>query len=173
MLGGCRVHILRRDFQFFQQPKFKNLQLFVPNSKRLGAILSECTFSLKNHTSLGRLLQGRTTSMLHVERTRNEGSLQVQPWNAWGLVDAGSTGFPNNVTTSRGPWPSPRTRARRGVASATPDPSRIGQTSRIPMESNYCILFRTPSLDPTRIVTAPQPSLPNIKRGYGHLCNKR
>jgi hypothetical protein len=35
MLGGCRVQILRRDFQFFQQSKFKILQLFVPNNKRL------------------------------------------------------------------------------------------------------------------------------------------
>jgi hypothetical protein len=75
-------------------------------------------------------------------------------------VDAGSTGFRNDVTTSRGPWPDPQTGARRGVSSTTPNPSRIGQTSRIPMESNFCIYFRTPSLDPTRIVNAPQPSLP-------------
>jgi hypothetical protein len=160
MLGGCRVHILRRDFQFFQQPKFRTLQLFVLNSKRPGAILSECAFSSKKRTSLGRLLQDMTTSRLHVERTRNEGSLRVQPWNARGLVDAGPTWFPNNVTTSHGPWPDPRTGARRGVASTTPDPSRIGQTSRIPMESNFCIQFRTPSLDPTSIITAPKPSLP-------------
>ena len=75
-------------------------------------------------------------------------------------VDAGPTGFPNNVTMSRGPWPGPRTRTRRGVAPTTPNPNRIGQTNQIPMESNFCIYFRTPSLDPTRIVTTPQPSLP-------------
>jgi hypothetical protein len=54
-------------------------------------------------------------------------------------VDAGPTGFPNNVTASRGPWPGPQTGARRGVASTTPNPSIIGQTSRISMESNFYI----------------------------------
>ena len=37
-----------------------------------GATLSECTFSLKERTSLKRLLQDRTTSRLHVERTRTK-----------------------------------------------------------------------------------------------------
>ena len=32
MIGGCN----RRGFQFFEQLRFKTLQLFVPNSKRLG-----------------------------------------------------------------------------------------------------------------------------------------
>jgi hypothetical protein len=32
MLRGCRVHILRRDFQFFQL-EFETLQLFVPNKQ--------------------------------------------------------------------------------------------------------------------------------------------
>jgi hypothetical protein len=72
MLKGCRVQILRRVFQFFQQSKFKTLQLFVPNRKRLGATLSECTFSLKKCTSLERFLQDRTTSRLHFEKTRNK-----------------------------------------------------------------------------------------------------
>jgi hypothetical protein len=35
-LGGCRVHILRRDFLVLWLIIFKTLQLFVPNSKRLG-----------------------------------------------------------------------------------------------------------------------------------------
>jgi hypothetical protein len=35
-LRGCRVHILRKDFQVFQSEIFKTLQLFVLNSKRLG-----------------------------------------------------------------------------------------------------------------------------------------
>jgi hypothetical protein len=43
------------------------------------------------------------------------------------------------VTTSHGPWPDPQTRARRGVASTTPNLSRIGLTRWIPMESNFCI----------------------------------
>jgi hypothetical protein len=64
-------------------------------------------------------------------------------------------GSPNDVTTNRGPWPGPQTGARRGVASTTPNSSRIGQTSQIPMESNFYISFRTPSLNLTRIVTAP------------------
>jgi hypothetical protein len=54
-------------------------------------------------------------------------------------VDVGPIGFPNNVTTSRGPWPGPLNRSRRGVSSTTPNPSRMGQTSRIPMKSNFCI----------------------------------
>jgi hypothetical protein len=48
------------------------------------------------------------------------------------LVDAGPTGFLSDMTASRGPWPGPRTGARRGAASATLSPSRIGQTSRTP-----------------------------------------
>jgi hypothetical protein len=55
------------------------------------------------------------------------------------IVDTGPIGFPSNMTASRGPWLGPRTRARRGATSATPSPSRIGQTSRIPMESNFCV----------------------------------
>jgi hypothetical protein len=35
-LGGCRIHILRRDFLVLQLKIFKTLQLFVSNSKRLG-----------------------------------------------------------------------------------------------------------------------------------------
>jgi hypothetical protein len=41
-------------------------------------------------------------------------------------VDAGPTGFPNDMTTSHGPWPSLQTRARRGITSTTPNLSRIG-----------------------------------------------
>jgi hypothetical protein len=41
-------------------------------------------------------------------------------------VDAGPTGFPSNVTASRGPRTGPRTEAGGGAASVTPDPSRIG-----------------------------------------------
>jgi hypothetical protein len=52
-------------------------------------------------------------------------------------VDAGPTGFRSGMTTSRGPWPGPRTGARRGAASAIPNPSRIGQTSWISMKSNF------------------------------------
>jgi hypothetical protein len=55
------------------------------------------------------------------------------------VVDAGPIGFHSEVTTNRGPWPGPRAGARRGAASATPTPSRIGQTSRIPIESTFCI----------------------------------
>jgi hypothetical protein len=46
-----------------------------------------------------------------------------------GPVDVGPIGFPSDVTTNRGPWLGPRAEARRGAASATPTPSRIGQTS--------------------------------------------
>jgi hypothetical protein len=45
-------------------------------------------------------------------------------------VDAEPTRFPSDMTTSHGPWSSPRTEAGKGEATATPNPSRIGQTSR-------------------------------------------
>jgi hypothetical protein len=46
MLGGCRVHILGRVFQFFQS-KFKTLQLFIPNSKKLGGLHSVSALFLR------------------------------------------------------------------------------------------------------------------------------
>jgi hypothetical protein len=49
------------------------------------------------------------------------------------IVDVGPTGFSSDTTTSRGPWPGPRTEAEKGAATATPNPSRICQTSRIPI----------------------------------------
>jgi hypothetical protein len=55
------------------------------------------------------------------------------------VVDAGPTRFPSNVTINRGPWLGPQTEAGRGAVFATPDPSRIGQTNRIPIESTFCI----------------------------------
>jgi hypothetical protein len=55
------------------------------------------------------------------------------------VVDVGPTGFPSNVTIGRGPWTGPRIEARRGAASATLTSSRIGKTSRIPVESTFCI----------------------------------
>jgi hypothetical protein len=80
MLRGYRVHILRRDFQSFSTIKIQDPTTFLFQIERgSGARLSECAFSSKNHTSLGRLLQDRTTSRLHFERTQNEGSLRVQP----------------------------------------------------------------------------------------------
>jgi hypothetical protein len=48
-------------------------------------------------------------------------------------VDAGPTRFPCETTTSHGPWPGPRTEAGKGATTATPNPSRIGQTSRTPI----------------------------------------
>jgi hypothetical protein len=54
-------------------------------------------------------------------------------------VDAGPIGFPGDMTISHGPWPGPQMKARRGAMSATPNPSRIGHTSQIPMESNFYI----------------------------------
>jgi hypothetical protein len=37
-------------------------------------------------------------------------------------VDTGPTGFRNNTSMSRGPWPGPRAETRRDVASTTPNP---------------------------------------------------
>jgi hypothetical protein len=36
-LRGCRTHILMRDFLVLRLRIFKTLQLFIPNSKRLGS----------------------------------------------------------------------------------------------------------------------------------------
>ena len=44
MLGGCN----RGSFQFFEQLKFKTLQLFVPNSKRLGGYTQWVPFFQKS-----------------------------------------------------------------------------------------------------------------------------
>ena len=43
MLGGCNT----RGFQFFEQLRFKTLQLFVPNSKRLGGYTQWVHFFLR------------------------------------------------------------------------------------------------------------------------------
>jgi hypothetical protein len=61
----------------------------------------------------------------------------LQPWGFL-AVDAGPIGFSSNVTTSHGPWSSPWIEAGRGAASATPDLSRIGQTSWIPIKGTLC-----------------------------------
>jgi hypothetical protein len=108
-----------------------------------GATLSECTFSKKKCTSLRRLIQEKTTSRLLFERTRTRlvspsearetrrlSSLTVKRSRA---CRCGTHRFPSDMTTSRGLWPSPRTKAWRGVATATLNPSRIGQTSRTPI----------------------------------------
>jgi hypothetical protein len=54
-----------------------------------------------------------------------------------GAVDAGPTKSPSDVTMSRGHWSGPQTEAGRGTTIATLNPSRIGQTSRIPIEINF------------------------------------
>jgi hypothetical protein len=107
------------------------------------AILSEYIFSLKKHTSLRRLLQEKTTSRLLFERIRTRlvspsearetRRLSSSTIKCSGLVNTGPIGFPSDMTTSRGLWPSPQTETRRGAATAIPNPSRIGQTSRTPI----------------------------------------
>jgi hypothetical protein len=71
MLGGCRVHILRRDFQFFQQSKFKTLYFFVSNSKRLEGYTQRVRYArhVKDFFKTGQL-QGFTskepgTTLIH------------------------------------------------------------------------------------------------------------
>ena len=57
-LEGCN----RRGFQFFEQLRFKTLQLFVPNSKRLGGYTQWVHFFLrKSAHHLDRSLQDLTT----------------------------------------------------------------------------------------------------------------
>jgi hypothetical protein len=75
--------------------------------------------------------------LIHQAKPEKQGGLRVQPWNVQGHIDVGPTRFPSDMAASHGPWPSPRIEARRGAASTTPNPSRIGQTSWIPMESNF------------------------------------
>jgi hypothetical protein len=110
-----------------------------------GATLSERT----KCSSLMRLLQDMITLRLHAKRTwtkldsTGKAGETRRPLSSTmkcsGLVDAGPTGFRSSVTIGHGPWPGLRAEARRDAASATPTPSRIGQTSRIPMESTFCI----------------------------------
>jgi hypothetical protein len=100
-------------------------------------------------TSCERLLQDRTTSRLHVKRTRNNldslgkaGEIRGSSSSTIkcsGACQRGTDRFPSDMIASRGPWPGPRTGARRGAASAAPSPNRIGQTSQILMESNFCV----------------------------------
>ena len=60
---------LPQDNSFSNNIRFKTLQLFIPNSKRLGATLSECTFFFKKRTSPKRLLQDRPLQGLSTKRT--------------------------------------------------------------------------------------------------------
>jgi hypothetical protein len=61
-LGGCKVHILRRDIQFFSSKDSRSSNFLLQIARGSGAILSECTFSLKKHITQGffqeRPLQG-------------------------------------------------------------------------------------------------------------------
>jgi hypothetical protein len=110
-----------------------------------GATLSECTFfyekSARHSWESFKIwpLQGFTSkepgpSLIHQAKPGKQGGLRVQPWNARGLVDVGPMGFRSDVTIGYGPWPGPREEARRGAASATSTPSKIGQISLTPME---------------------------------------
>jgi hypothetical protein len=69
-LGGCRVHILRKDFQIFQPRIFKTLQLFVPNSKRLRGLHSVSGLFLWKNAHHLMIYSGKTTSRFLFERTR-------------------------------------------------------------------------------------------------------
>jgi hypothetical protein len=130
MLGGCRVHILIRDFSFSNDQNSRPSNFLSQIARDSGAI------------SFRRFLQEKTTSRLLFERTRTRlvspsearetRSFRVQPWNARWLVDAGPTRFPCDMTTSHGPWSGPRTETGKGATTSIPNPSRIGQTSRAP-----------------------------------------
>jgi hypothetical protein len=147
--SGAAGYIASEDISsFFNNQNSRPSNFLFQIARDLGATLSECPFSSKKRTSLKRLLQDKTTSRLHVERTRNKldssskaGETKRSSSSTMkcpGLVDAGPVGFPSGMTMSRAPWPEPRIGARRGAASATSNPSRIGQISRISMKSNFC-----------------------------------
>jgi len=70
MLGGCRVHILRRDFQFFPTVKSQDPLTLCSKKQEARGLHSVSAFFQKKRTSLKELLQDRTTSRLHVERTQ-------------------------------------------------------------------------------------------------------
>ena len=57
-------------FSFSNDNDSRSFNFLFQIARGSGATLSECTFSSKERTSLKRLLQDRTTSRLHVERTR-------------------------------------------------------------------------------------------------------
>jgi hypothetical protein len=84
---------------------------------------------------------------------------------------AGPIGFPSDTTTSHGPWPGTWTEAGRGAATVTPNPSRIGQTSRTPV-GKYLLYsdqntFFGFDQDYNRTIVF---SI-DIKRDYGHPYN--
>ena len=52
----------------FKHIRFKTLQLFVPNSKRLGATLNECTFFFEKAHVTKKISSRQTTSRTHVKK---------------------------------------------------------------------------------------------------------
>jgi hypothetical protein len=136
MLGGCRVYILIRDVPFFSTIKNQDPPTFCCKWQEAWGLHSVSVLFSKKRTSLKRLLQDRTISRLHVERTRNKLDSSCKAGETkrsskfnremFGGLSMRPTGFSSDVTTNRGPWPGPRAEVRRGAASATPTPSRIG-----------------------------------------------
>jgi hypothetical protein len=59
-------------FNFSNEKNSRPFNFLFQIARGSGATLSECTFSSKKCTSLKRLLQDKTTSRLHVERTRTK-----------------------------------------------------------------------------------------------------
>jgi hypothetical protein len=137
-LGAAGYISSKEIFSFFNNQDSRPSNFLFQIVRGSGTTLTECTFfeiwPLQGFTS-----KEPRPSLIHQAKPRKQGDFQVQPWNAQRHFDAGPTGFPSNVTIGHGPWLGPWTEARRGVAFATPTPSRIGQTSRIPMESTFCI----------------------------------
>jgi hypothetical protein len=117
-------------FSFVNNKKSRPSNFLFQIARGSGATLSEWARHSKDFFKIGPLQDFTSkeprTSLIHHAKLEKQGGLRVQPWNARGLVDAGPIGFPSDVTTNHGPWPSPRAKARRDATSVTPTPSRIG-----------------------------------------------
>jgi hypothetical protein len=86
---------------------------------------------------------GPTTDVAKAQvhpRTDHAKAVARRPHQGRVHVDVGPTGYPSDMTTSHGLWPGPRTEVGRGATTATPNPSRIGQTSRTPI-GKYLLYF--------------------------------
>jgi hypothetical protein len=71
--SGAAGYIASKEiFSFLNNQNSRPSIFLFQIARGSGATLSECPFSSKKRTSLKRLLQDKTTSRLHVERTRNK-----------------------------------------------------------------------------------------------------
>ena len=76
-----KAHITQKTFsrqEFSNNIRFKTLQLFVPNSKRLGATLSECTFFFKKAHVTKKTSSKQTTLRPHDKKNPDRAISEIK-----------------------------------------------------------------------------------------------